>query len=215
MSAVLGLAAGVMVFVSFVELFAQAELSLGFGRTQIAFFLGMAAMFLLDISIPHEYMGEKHRTGEQARLMRTGIFVAVGLMIHNFPEGMATFFAALQDVNLGLAVAVGIAIHNIPEGIAVAAPIYAATGSRKKGFWYAFISGAAEPLGAILAALVFGPFMTEAYIGWALAGVAGLMVYISLDELVPASREYGYEHVSILAAMAGMAVMGLSLLVLR
>ena len=109
---------------------------------------------------------------------------------------------------------VGIAIHNIPEGVAVSAPIYAATGSRIKAFWYSFISGAAEPAGAFIAAILFLPCLRDAYLGWAMGWVAGLMVFISLDELIPASREYGFDHLSILAAILGMAVMGLSLFVL-
>jgi ZIP family zinc transporter len=214
MSAVLGLAAGVMIMVSFVELFNQAVHSLGFGLAQVAFFSGMAVMFLLDILIPHEYMAERAAGHDQSRLMKTGMLVAVGLMIHNFPEGMATFVAALKDPQLGLAVAVGIAIHNIPEGVAVSAPIYAATGSRIRAFLYSFISGAAEPLGAIIAAILFLPYLKDEYLGWAMGWVAGLMVFISLDELIPASREYGFDHISILAASLGMAVMGLSLYIL-
>jgi len=207
----LGFAAGVMIYVSFVELLPRAIESSSFLIGNAAFLGGIALMFLIDAAVPHEYMAE-HYGRENKGLLRTGLLVALGLGIHNFPEGIATFAATLKDVKLGLAIAVAIAIHNIPEGLAVAAPIYAATGSRKKAFGYSFLSGVAEPLGAGVAALVLYPFLTDSVLGLMLGVVAGLMVYISLDELVPASREYGYEHTAIMGTAVGMAVMSLSLL---
>ena len=144
-------------------------------------------------------------------MRRTGLLVALGLGIHNFPEGMATMGAALQDTKLGLAVAVAIAVHNVPEGLAVAVPVWAATGSRRKAFLWSFLSGLAEPAGAVLAFLLLGAFLTPVLLSAMLGLVAGFMVYVSLDELVPSSREYGHEHLSILGVGAGMAVMAASL----
>ena len=154
-----------------------------------------------------------HRGGEERhnRLMKTGLFVALGIGIHNFPEGMATFAGALEDTSLGIAIAAAIAIHNIPEGLAVAAPIYAATGSRKKAFWWSFFSGVAEPVGAGLAAVVLLPFLNDVVLGYVLAAVAGIMVFISLDELIPVARSFGKEHLSIAGVVVGMVVMALSL----
>lgn len=214
MALTLGFSAGVMLHVSFVELLQAGIASAGFAPAHIAFFGGMAAIFLIDVVVPHDYMAERDRsvtTGRDSVLLRTGLFAALGLTIHNFPEGMATFVGTLQDPSLGIAIAVAIAIHNIPEGFAVAAPIIAATGNRKKAFAWSLLSGIAEPLGAGVAALVLFPFLTEAVLGYILAAVGGIMVFVSLDELLPVSRSYGHEHLSIVGVVAGMIVMALSL----
>ena len=209
----LGFSAGVMVLVSFVELLANAIEEIGFLQAHIAFFAGMAGILLIDFMVPHEYLGEKHFSeGQPERgLMRTGLLVAFGIGIHNFPEGMATFAGGLQDLRVGFAIAVAVAIHNIPEGLAVSAPIYAATGSRRKAFIWSFLSGVSEPVGAGLAALVLLPFLTATVLGGVLAAVAGIMVAISLDELMPAAKTYGSEHTPIVGAVIGMIVMALSL----
>jgi ZIP family zinc transporter len=213
----LGFAAGVMILVSFAELLPAGIEVLGSGWGYAAFFGGLAAMFLLDAAIPHSYEGvaDGGAGNSESRLRRLGLFVALGIGIHNFPEGMATFVSTLADPRLGAAIAVAIAIHNIPEGLAVAAPVYAATGSRKKAFLWSFLSGVAEPVGAILAAVVLLPFLRSGVLAAVLAGVAGLMVFISLDELLPAAREHGEEHLPIIGVIAGMAVMALSLWLLK
>jgi len=151
----------------------------------------------------------------KSRLLKAGLFVALGLGIHNFPEGMATFATSLSDPQLGIAIAVAIAFHNIPEGLAVSAPVYAATGSRGKAFWWSFLSGVAEPVGALLAAAVLMPFLNEAILGGLLSVVAGIMVFISIDELLPVSRAYGEEHLSIVGIVGGMVVMAASLWMLQ
>lgn len=141
-----------------------------------------------------------------------GLFSALAIAIHNFPEGLATFMGALTDPTLGVSIAVAIAIHNIPEGIAVSVPIYYATKNRKKAFWLSFLSGLAEPVGAILGFFILRNFFNESTFGVIFAGVAGIMVYISLDELLPTAEEYGEHHVAIGGLIAGMAVMATSLL---
>jgi len=218
MALTLGFSAGVMILVSFVELLGEGIEAVGFAPAHLAFFLGMGAMFLVDALIPHDWFGvhehgpgHTHENGSKNALMKTGLFVALGLGIHNFPEGMASFVGALEDPSLGISIAVAIAIHNIPEGLAVAAPILAATGSRKKAFLWTFLSGIVEPLGAGVAALILLPFLSEAVLGYVLAAVGGIMVFISLDELIPTSRSYGREHLTILGVMIGMIVMFLSL----
>ncbi|MBF4509936.1 MAG: zinc transporter ZupT [Aeromicrobium sp.] len=155
-------------------------------------------------------------------LLRAGLFTALAITIHNLPEGLATFLAALEDPALGVAIAVAIALHNIPEGVSVSVPIYYATGDRKKAFWYSMFSGLAEPAGAVIAYLALvvlspGTAMSvpPEVMGIAFAGVAGVMVYISIDELLPTSRAYGRGHDSILGVMAGMLVMALTLLLMR
>jgi ZIP family zinc transporter len=147
-------------------------------------------------------------------LLRMGVFVSVAIAIHNFPEGLATFLAALEDPSLGVPIAVAIAIHNVPEGIAVAVPIYHATGSRKKAFMYSFLSGLAEPAGALIGFALINILFTDIAFGIVFAGVAGIMVYISLDELLPSAEKYGEHHLSISGLIAGMAVMAVSLLIL-
>ncbi len=219
----LGFSAGVMVLVSFVELLPQGIEALGNGDAKLGFLLGHAALFggmivyfLIDFLVPHEYIGQHDypngsKGDEIRRLHRTGVMVALGIGIHNFPEGMATFIGALHDIRLGGAIAVAVAIHNIPEGLAVSAPIYAATGSHRKAFLWSFFSGVTEPLGALAAALVLMPFLTEALLGWVLASVAGIMIAISIDELVPAAKAFGSEHLPIVGVIVGMAVMAVSL----
>jgi ZIP family zinc transporter len=165
---------------------------------------------------------EPHDHGEHQKLLRMGLFTALAIGIHNFPEGLATFLAALQDPGLGLAIAVAIALHNIPEGISVSVPIFYATGSRRKAFFYSALSGLAEPIGAVLAyaALRFflgseGGVIPPEVMGVLFGGVAGIMVYISLDELLPTSRAYGKGHDSLFGLVAGMMVMSLSLLLMK
>lgn len=214
MSFFLGFSAGVMILVSFVELLHQGITSVGFLPAHIAFFGGMVIMFIIDNSIPHEYIAEHKLTEtemKKKKLARTGLFVALGIAIHNFPEGLATFAGGIMNIKLGIAIAFAIALHNIPEGICVSVPIYAATGSRKKAFWWSFLAGVAEPIGAIIAALILLPFLNPAVLGYVLAAVAGVMVFISIDELVPVSCSFGESHMSILGFMTGAVVMALSI----
>ncbi|MHA1193114.1 MAG: zinc transporter ZupT [Promethearchaeota archaeon] len=147
-------------------------------------------------------------------LVKTSIFTFLGVFIHNFPEGMATFIGTITEIQLGIVLAVAIALHNIPEGIAVAVPIYACTGSKKKAFKWSFLSGMSEPLGAIVTWIILTPFITPFLLSALLGIVGGVMVYISLDELLPASRSLGNEHISILGIIMGMFIMTLSLVIL-
>ncbi|MBN8233973.1 zinc transporter ZupT [Halobacillus kuroshimensis] len=224
----LGFSAGVMIYVSMIEIFFKAQDSLvsalgnemGQWITVVSFFGGMLLIALIDKVIPkagnpHEVKKVEDMTQDKQKdrdLLKMGTFTALAIAIHNFPEGIATFTAALNDPALGIAIATAIAIHNIPEGIAVSVPIYFATGDKKKAFNLSFLSGLSEPIGAILAYLVLMPFLNDMVFGILFAGVAGIMVFISLDELLPASRRYGEPHLSIYGVVAGMAVMALSLL---
>lgn len=215
MAFTLGFAAGVMVHVSYVELLGASIQDIGFGWAHVAFFGGMGTMFLIDMAIPHDWGAEHYEgPGDPAKrkaVMRTGLLVALGIAIHNFPEGLVTFTGALKNMDLGIALAVAVGIHNIPEGMAVSVPIYAATGSRKKAFLWSFLSGLSEPLGALLGALILAPFLSKTVLGVCLGGVAGIMVFISLDELVPAARQYEREHTAIVGVVVGMMVMAVSL----
>ncbi|MGE7923550.1 zinc transporter ZupT [Viridibacillus arvi] len=228
----LGFSAGVMIYVSLVEIFVKAKDSLvgelgekqGYTFTVIGFFAGMLLIALIDKMIPkHENPHEIKKVedmqvgpsnDEYDKLMKMGIFTALAIGIHNFPEGIATFASALQDPNLGVAIAIAVAIHNIPEGIAVSVPIFFATGDRKKAFKLSFLSGLAEPVGAFVAYLILMPFLNDIVFGMLFAGVAGIMVFISLDELLPAAKKYDEAHTSIYGVIAGMAVMAISLVLL-
>ena len=229
LSVALGFSAGVMIYVSFVEIMVKARTELvaehgiiqGNWFTVAAFFGGILFIAIIDKLIPSvENPHEMHKVEEMydekqlkdKKLMRMGLFTALAIAIHNFPEGLATFTAAITDPSLGIAIAVAIAIHNIPEGIAVSIPIYYATGSKKKAFWLSFSSGLAEPVGALIGYLILMPFLGPTVFGILFAGVAGIMVFISLDELLPAAEEYGEHHLSIYGLIAGMAVMAVSLL---
>ena len=229
LSLALGFSAGVMIYVSMIEIFPKARVSLethygdvskGYLITTLAFFGGIALIALIDKLVPnHENPHEIHDGVEMVQseddkkksLMRMGLFSALAIGIHNFPEGLATFMAAIQDPTLGVSIAVAIAIHNIPEGISVSVPVYYATGSKKKAFLFSFLSGLAEPVGALIGFFLLRNFLSDGLFGMVFAGVAGIMVYISLDELLPTAEKYGKHHIAIGGLIAGMAVMAVSL----
>lgn len=270
LSIALGFSAGVMIYVSFVELLGRANAALE--RTKGGEFIVLAAFFggilligLIDKIIPkkenpHELPTKRDikefrfngtaegcaevygKSGVICRkecencenkkpelkskptvtainkgnksLLRVGIMSALAIAIHNFPEGLATFTAAYQDVSLGVSIALAVAIHNIPEGISVALPVYSATNSKGKAFFYTFVSGLCEPVGAVLGFLILKPFINDIFMGVLFSFVAGIMVFISLDELLPAAREYGKTHHAIYGLVAGMLVMAVSLILL-
>jgi len=226
----LGFSAGVMIYVAFVEIFIKGRevLTDAMGMRQgwwvavLAFFGGIALIAIIDRLIPsHEnpHEARKLEGGEEeeksGKLLRMGSMTALAIGIHNFPEGLATFTAALADPQIGIAIAVAVAIHNIPEGIAVSVPIYYATGSKRKAFKLSFLSGLAEPVGALVGYLILLPLMTDTLMGILFAFVAGIMVFISLDELLPAAEKYGEHHLSIYGLVSGMAIMALSLLLFK
>ncbi len=231
LAASLGFSAGVMLYVSFVEIFVKAKASLtaeagnnkGYWITVIAFFAGIGLIAIIDWLIPSgtnphegqvvEDISEEIR--EKKALLRMGMFSALAIAIHNFPEGLATFIGALENPALGISIAIAIAIHNIPEGIAVSVPIYHATGDRKKAFKWSFLSGLSEPIGALIGFFILSSFFNELTFGIVFAIVAGIMVYISLDELLPTAEKHGKHHVAIGGVIAGMAVMAISLLLVN
>lgn len=239
----LGLSAGVMIFISLAELYPEAQAEImasgysahGEAFVLIAFFVGMGIITLIDFLIPeyenpHEASGLSldsrtpavgilEHTGNEKALHRLGIMSAIAIAVHNFPEGVATFIGALNDPQVGTGITFAIAIHNIPEGIAVAIPIYYATRSKGKALLYATLSGLSEVLGALLCLAVTAIFGVELTGGGPvfpliLAAVAGIMIYISLDELLPTAEKYGRHHIAIAGVVGGMAIMGVSLLIM-
>ncbi|MGB9771572.1 MAG: zinc transporter ZupT [Candidatus Kapaibacteriota bacterium] len=231
LSGSLGFSAGVMIYVSMVEMFPKAKDSLvalggnfnGYLFTILAFFGGIALIAIIDRFVPsfenpHEIgvinaSDAEYQMGNR-RLLRTGVLSAFAITIHNFPEGLATFFAALSDPFLGVSIAIAISIHNIPEGIVVSVPIYYATKSRKKAFVYSFLSGFAEPIGAIVGYILLRNFLNPFLFGLMFSAVAGIMVFISLDELLPTAEKFGEHHIAIYGLIAGMVIMAFSLLLL-
>lgn len=219
----LGFSAGVMLYVSFMELVPEAlfELIGQWGEKKgnlymmLAFFSGIALIAGIDFLVPHnanphEVQGVEEMQ-KKVKLKRVGGVVALSIAIHNFPEGIATFTAALTSLEIALPIAIAIAIHNIPEGVAVAVPIYHATGSKQKAFWYSFASGLSEPLGGLIAYLFLLPYWSETINGIVLAAVAGIMIFISLDELLPTAEKFGEHHLAIWGMIAGMICMAVSL----
>lgn len=244
----LGLSAGVMIYVSLVEIFQKAVTSLtaavgdsgqGYLLATAGFFGGFILIAVIDKIFGHFHghdekseiivksqsihddahdvdivgmVAELDADEERERkgLLRMGLFTAIAIAIHNFPEGLATFMATIQDPTLGIAFAAAIAIHNIPEGVAVSIPIYRATGSKLKAFWYSFASGLAEPIGAILGFFLLSTFINEYFFGVIFAGVAGIMIYVSLDELLPTAKRYDH-HLPIMGVFVGMLIMATSL----
>ncbi|MFI3176597.1 MAG: zinc transporter ZupT [Eubacteriales bacterium] len=218
LSVSLGFSAGVMLYVSMIEIFAKAKdaLSLELGdkngaiATVVAFFGGVFLIALIDRLIPSEE--NPHEVPGEQKLMRMGVLTALAIGIHNFPEGLATFISALQAPEIAIPIVAAIAMHNIPEGIAVSVPVYHATGSKRKAFLYSFASGLSEPIGALLGWLILMPFINDLVYGVLFGMVAGIMVFISLDELLPCAREYGAHHYSMYGLIGGMMVMAISLL---
>ena len=238
LAVMLGFSVGVMIYISFTELLGTAIRDVGFITANIAFFIGILFIAVIDILVPHEYkeehaassqpsiseIGQQKKSGlpppltapSQSSLMRSGILLALGIAIHNFPEGLVTFTCAVAgDIAFGIMIAVAIAIHNIPEGIAVSVPIFYATGSRRRAFTYSFLSGLAEPVGALIGYAILLPFLTPALLSAVIAFVAGIMIYISLDEILPLAHRYGREHFVIIGMVTGMLIMAISLQLLR
>lgn len=238
----LGFSAGVMIYISFMEILPQAfdgfqKAYVGFLGEFLAiacFFMGIVLSIFVDKLIPEDLHLDEQEDYQELKfcvlseeskryhqnlqknvaLKRAGILTAIAIAIHNFPEGFATFVSALDNLSFGVMIAIAIAIHNIPEGIAVSLPIYHSTGDKKKAFIYSALSGLTEPIGALVGALLFLPFMGELSLAIAFAVIAGIMVYISFDELLPAARVYGEAHHCLYGLLAGMGVMALSLALL-
>ena len=235
----LGFSAGVMIYVSFVEILVKSKEAFttlyassitGELLAILCFFAGIVLSAIIDALIPKDVNPHEPKSNSELhvlkedvsssfldhkKLRRTGLFTALAIGIHNFPEGFATFSASLSDVTLGISIALAIAIHNIPEGMAISLPIYYSTQSKKKAFWYATFSGLAEPLGAVVGFFILYPLMQEATLAITFGLVAGIMIYISFDELLPASRIYGNAHTTILGISLGMLIMALSLVAFK
>lgn len=227
----LGFSAGVMIYISFTEMLPKANSIIGIiydsksaaWITLLFFVSGFLLTALIDKLLPSIDNPHEARTVEQmseklnvrdSRLLRVGVFTAIAIAIHNFPEGIATFISGVNDLTLGVMIAGAIGIHNIPEGIAVSVPVYHATGSKKKALLWTFLSGFSEPVGAVFGLLIISVVKNEIILGYIFAVVAGIMIYISFDELLPAAHRHGKHHTTIYGLLCGMVVIGISLIVL-
>ena len=210
----LGFSAGVMICISFTDLFPYAEQALmnSYGKfygvvlTMFYMLSGMIFAMLIDKFVPSESHVIQVKDKKHSKLFRVGFVSMIAITLHNFPEGIATFMSSYQNAALGISISLAIAMHNIPEGIAVAMPIYYSTGSRMKALRYTFYSGLSEPVGALLAFLILKPFISEVLLGLIFAFVMGIMLYICFEELIPSSREYGYSRLSLCSILLGICI---------
>ena len=222
----LGFSAGVMIFLSFTDILPEAGklLAVNFPNKYEwlvygGFIIGLVVAILIDYFIPDhidtdEVLNPDAPCKHQHRIKRAGLFTAVAICVHNFPEGMATFLTTTQNITLGISVGLAIAIHNIPEGIAVALPIYHVTGKKRYAMLYAALSGITEPIGAIVGLFLFSLFLPQIMIGMRMAAVAGIMIYLSFDTLLPLAREYGNWHLSMVGIVSGMLLIWVSLILI-
>ena len=222
----LGFSAGVMIFLSFNEIIPEAGqmLSVNFPNdykwiVYAGFIVGIVVAILIDYFLPDHIDTEELLNPEapcihKHKLKRAGLFTAIAICVHNFPEGMATFLTTTQNITLGLSVALAIAIHNIPEGIAVALPMYHVTGKKRYAMLYAALSGITEPIGALVGMFIFGLFLLQVLVGALMAAVAGIMIYISFDTLLPLAKEYGNWHLSMVGIVSGILFIWISLILI-
>lgn len=224
----LAFAGGAMVYVSLSEILNKSVSSftlayggqLGFTLATFSFLAGVILVATLDHLVPNPHEGVRkrdplYRKGNDAEIRRVGIMTAVAITAHNLPEGLATFFAMLQSANVGVPLALAIAIHNIPEGISIAVPIYFATKSKKLALLACLISGLAEPLGAAIGYFLLAPYLSEAVFGAVFGVIAGIMVFLALDELLPAAKRYAKGHETVNGLIAGMSVIAISLVLFK
>jgi ZIP family zinc transporter len=220
----LSFAGGAMVYISLVEIFTKSNSSFAqvydakfaYTAATLAFFAGVMVLVLIDRLIPNPHAHLSHsevldKAIDQKHLAKIGLLATLAITIHNFPEGMATFFATLDNPSVGASLAIAIAVHNIPEGVSIALPVYYATGSKKMAFLATGISGLAEPVGALIGYLVLAPFLSPFVYGTVFGMIAGAMVFLALDELLPAAKRYASGHETVYGIVSGMAVLALSL----
>jgi ZIP family zinc transporter len=222
----LAFSAGAMVYVSLVEIFQKSILSFGetlaeptaYGTATAWFFAGVALLAVIDRLIPNPHHGvatDAPDLTHTANIQRVGLLAAAAITAHNFPEGLATFFATLENPVIGAPLAIAIAIHNIPEGVAIAIPVYYATGSKAKAVGASAISAAAEPIGALIGYAILAPYLDSYVFGAVFGVIAGVMVFLALDELMPEAKRYARGHETTYGMVIGMAAIALSLVLFK
>ncbi len=224
----LAFAGGAMVYVSLVEIFTKSHLAflniwpdkIAYSAATFSFFVGMMALILLDYLLPNPHLKLEARENNthphtHTHLKRVSFFATLAITAHNFPEGCATFFATLDHPNVGITLAIAIALHNIPEGVSIAIPVYFATGSKRTAFLATLMSAIAEPAGAIIGYTILAPFLSPLVYGVLFGFIAGAMVYLALDELLPTARRYARGHETVYGLVSGMMILAASLALFR
>ncbi|KNA05963.1 hypothetical protein SOVF_185520 [Spinacia oleracea] len=223
-----GFAAGLMLSISFFDLAHNAINSIGFLKGNIWFFSGVIFFAIIANFIPEPSLAptsnvksKKRANGEdkgkdlmkkhRRQVMYSGIITAIGISLHNFPEGMAVFLGSMKGLRVGLNLALAIALHNIPEGVAVALPVYFATQSKWQAFKIASLSGLAEPLGVIIVAYLFPTSLNPEILDGLLGAVGGVMAFLTLHEMLPLAFDYAGQKQAVKAVFFGMAFMSASL----
>jgi len=232
LSIAMGFAAGVMLYIAFAELLEESIDYTSFGEANLAFFGGILFLMIVDFLLPHTYLAERilennnnkdqkeagegaEKSEEKKEVLSAGLMTAIGIALHNFPEGIIVFISAVHDIRLGIVLAIAIALHNIPEGFSIGIPIFYATNDKKKTFGYSLAAGLAEPLGALAVMLLFGAYLTDYVVHLSLGFVAGIMVFISFDELLPLCFKTKNSHSVVMGIIGGMMVMFITLFFLH
>jgi ZIP family zinc transporter len=222
----LAFAGGAMVYISLVEIMVKSQMAFihdmpdkqAYTMATIAFFCGVLLVVALDrfFPNPHEALhGDEFHHDSKKHVARVGLMAAIAITAHNFPEGMATFFSTLADPAIGAPLAFAIAIHNIPEGVSIAIPVYYATGSKGKAIAACSLSALAEPIGAGIGYAILQPYLSQTVYGWVFGVIAGIMVFLALDELLPAAKRYAKGHETVYGMIFGMGALALSLVLFR
>lgn len=228
----LSFSAGIMIYTAFMAILPEGihllEENLGEAGYYIALLAFFGGMFLTALveKIVHRFGGHHHGFEEEHEhhhhehehehehnhhTTNLGIMSAIAIAIHNLPEGLAVYTTGLKDISLAIPIAIGVILHNIPLSIAITMPIFYATGSRKKGFIYSLMVGLCQPLGAILGHLILSNFLNDVVHGILFALVGGIMIFISLDELLPISRKDDDHHIGIYVTILGMMIMAIAM----
>jgi ZIP family zinc transporter len=219
----LAFAGGAMVYVSLVEIFWKAEQGFAalhdpktaYAYATLAFFAGALLLILIDRSIPNPHGAISSANGDQGHIKRVGLLAAFAITAHNLPEGLATFLATLENPVVGIPLAAAIAIHNIPEGVSIAIPVYYATNSKQKALLATCLSALAEPVGAIIGYLILAPFLSPMVFAVVFGMIAGAMVFLALDELLPTAKRYAQGHETVYGIVTGMAALAASLILFK
>lgn len=219
----LAFAGGAMVYVSLVEIFWKADASFAslhdpktaYIYATLSFFAGVLLLILIDRFVPNPHGAMSASNGDQSHIKRVGLLAAFAITAHNLPEGLATFLATLENPTVGIPLAAAIAIHNIPEGVSIAIPVYYATGSKKKALIATCLSALAEPVGALIGYAILAPFLTPAVFAVVFGMIAGAMVFLALDELLPTAKRYAQGHETVYGMVSGMAALAASLVLFK
>ena len=202
-TASLAFSLAIMIGISITDLIPESTFILlknyGVGKGIVISFITFIIGILL-VKYLHKLM---NKTEQKNDLYKLGILNMLALILHNFPEGIATFMSSYKDIELGLKLALAIAFHNIPEGISIAVPIYYATKSKKNAIFKTFLSGIAEPIGAIIAYIFLSKYITDNFISMILLLVGGIMITLAIEVIFPKAKKYNLDKYLYLGLIIG------------